>query len=117
VVLYNMIMQKLHKTSPALQAVTIGFVFLIPLIVLEIVNRWEFNEGFPLAVFAFTWALQSLFVLIITPLVKSGMAGKSLKKNPVNSLVRVAGLVLIAYIWVGWIGDQWPCLMGVPNCD
>lgn len=110
-------MQKLIKNYPLISSAVLGFIFLIPFIVLEIVNRWKFNEGFPFAVFTFTWALQTAFILTLLPLIKNRQSGKSLKGIPFIFVLRIVGLVLIAYIWGGWIIDQWPCLMGVPNCD
>ncbi len=95
----------------------LGFTLLIPLIALEIINRWKFNEGFPFAVFAFTWALQTAFILVLTPIIIALRSQKSLLKNPLTLLLRLVFLVSIAYVWGGWITDQWPCLMGVPNCD
>ena len=110
-------MQNLLKSSPIIQALVFGFIFLIPLIALEVVNRWRFNEGFPFAVFIFSWILQALFILLLTPIVKTYQSGKSFTTHPISLLLKIAGLVLIAYIWQGWIVDQWPCIMGVPHCD
>jgi hypothetical protein len=110
-------MQKLFKTSPFISAPVLGFILLIPIIALEIVNRWKFHEKFPFAIFTFTWVLQTLFILILVSVIKTIVSGTSLTKLPLNLLLRVVSLVLIAYIWGGWIVDQWPCLMGVPNCD
>lgn len=110
-------MQKLFRNYPLISSAVLGFVFLIPFIVLETVNRWKFNEGFPFAVFTFTWLLQTAFILILVSLIKNVQPKKSLKGNPFIFVLRLVGLVLIAYIWGGWIIDQWPCLMGVPNCD
>lgn len=115
--MYNELMQKIFAKSSFATSAALGFLFLIPFIVLEIVNRWEFQEGFPWAVFIFTWILQTLFIFIALPLIRSLQAGKSLRKNIFNTLFRIVGMVFIAYIWGGWIIDQWPCLMGVPNCD
>ena len=110
-------MQKLFKTPPFISATVLGFIILIPFIALELINRSKFNEDFPFAIFLFTWFLQTLFILILVPLIKNVRSGKSLTKQPLNFLLRIVGLMLIAYIWGGWIVDQWPCLMSVPNCD
>jgi hypothetical protein len=37
--------------------------------------------------------------------------------NPINLLLRVAFLALIAWMWGGILIDQMPCFLGVPNCD
>jgi hypothetical protein len=110
-------MQKLLKNSPITFAIVLGFVLLIPFVALEVVNRWKFNESFPFALFTFAWVLQTAFVYIGLPIVKTIRSGKSVTNNPLQLAIRVAGMLLIAYIWGGWVVDQWPCLMGVPNCD
>ena len=110
-------MQKRFSTSSFFSAIIWGFIFLIPLITLELVNRWKFHEGFPFALFTFTWILQVLFILLLTFMIKSQHSRKSIRQDPTSLLLQVIGLLLIAYIWGGWIIDQWPCLMGIPNCD
>ncbi len=110
-------MQNFTKGHSVIASAFLGLIILIPLIALELINRWKFNEGFPFAVFTFTWALQTAFILIITPIIMALISRKSLLKNPLMLLLRLVGLVIIAYIWSGWIADQWPCLIGVPNCD
>jgi len=49
--------------------------------------------------------------------VRNLRAGNSLMANPINLLLAVAILTLIAMTWGGLLIDQIPCLMGVPNCD
>lgn len=111
-------MQNLPYKSPLLFSAIVGFVFLIPLIILEVVNRmWKLQESFPFSVFIFTWTIQTAFIFILLPIIKKVKSGKSLTTSPLNLIVRVITLALLAYIWGGWIIDQWPCLMGVPNCD
>lgn len=110
-------MQKFFKKYAFISAAGLGFILLIPLIALEFVNRWRFDESFPFSLFTFAWILQSLFIMILIPLIKDMRSGKSLIKKPLRLLLHVLGLLLIAYIWVGWLVDQWPCLMGVLNCD
>ena len=110
-------MKKYFKSSPFITAPIFGFILLIPFILLELVNRWKFKEGFPFALFTFTWLIQTIFILIIMPIVKNVTSGKSAIENSVEFLIGVIGLVIIAYIWGGLIIDQGPCLVGVPNCD
>lgn len=110
-------MNKLFKTPLFIQALVLGFIFLTPFVILEVVNRWKFNEGFPFAVFAFMWVLQTLFMLILIPIVRTARTEKISTSIPATLVLRIVGLLLLAYIWGGWIVDQWPCLMGIPNCD
>ncbi len=95
----------------------LGFICLIPFIVLEIVNRKQFHEGFPYAVFTFSWLLQTVFIWLFIPVIQQFRSGTSERNQPMANVLRIIGMACIAYVWIGWISDQWPCLMGVPNCD
>ena len=109
--------QKLFRISPLAISAVLGFVFLSPFITLELVNRWKFKEDFPFAVFGFTWLLQTLFIMTVVPVAKTIRLGNYSTKNLVPLVLRALALILIAHVWFGWIADQWPCFMGVPNCD
>lgn len=51
------------------------------------------------------------------PIVRTLRAGGSLLAHPINLVI--VGLVLLPIVWglASLIIDQWPCFMGVPNCD
>lgn len=50
-------------------------------------------------------------------MVREARAGNSLIANPFSLVLRVAVLILIAWLWIGSVVDQMPCFPGVPNCD
>ena len=95
----------------------ISSILVLPLMILELVNRRSFHEDFPIALFGLLWLLPAAFVLILMPIVRSARSGNRIIKNPASFLLRVAFLVLIAWLWVSLILDQMPCFLGVPNCD
>jgi len=99
--------------SPAI----ISFLLVLPFTILEVVNRRNFNEGFPIPLFIIMWVLPVVFILILMPIVRNVRAGNSPIASPVSLLLRVVFLVLIAWIWLGTVIDQMPCFLGVPNCD
>lgn len=99
--------------SPAI----ISLLLILPLMILEIVNRRNFNEGFPIPLFVILWLLPVLFIVAVLPLVRNLRAGNSLIASPVSLLIRVVVLVFIAWLWTGILIDQIPCFLGVPNCD
>ncbi|MEW6029153.1 MAG: hypothetical protein ACOYZ8_17230 [Chloroflexota bacterium] len=99
--------------SPAL----IGLPFVLPFMVMELVNRWNYHEGFPVNLFGMMWLSAAAFVLILVPIVRNVRVGKDLMANPVSLLLRVVFLAFIARMWVGILIDQMPCFLGVPNCD
>jgi hypothetical protein len=95
----------------------VSSVLVLPFIVLELVNRRSYHEGFPIPLFGLTWLLPLSFMLIATPIVRSLSAGRSSLSNRLSLLAGVILLVLIAWLWVGIIIDQMPCFLGVPLCD
>lgn len=99
--------------SPAL----ISTLLVLPFVILELVNRRNFNEDFPFVLFGFMWVLPVLFLVMLMTIVRNIRAGNSIMANPVGFLLRAAFLVLIAWMWGGILIDQMPCFLGVPNCD
>ena len=51
------------------------------------------------------------------PIVRTLRAGGSLFAHPINLIIVVVISFLFAAGVVGLVVDQWPCFMGVPNCD
>ena len=51
------------------------------------------------------------------PIVRTLRAGGSLFAHPLHLIIVVVISFLFAAGLVGLIVDQWPCFMGVPNCD
>ena len=103
----------INLRSPALAS----FLLVLPFVILELVNRRNFHEGFPLILFGLMWLLPVAFLLILVTLVRSARAGQGLLAKPLNLLIRVAALALIALMWGGLLADQLRCFLGVPNCD
>ena len=85
----------------------IGFLVVLPFIVLELINR-RFDGNFPFPLFVVMWLLSFAFVLLVRPLARPGR---------LHVALRVAGLILIGWVWTGLVIDQMPCFLGVPNCD
>jgi hypothetical protein len=51
------------------------------------------------------------------PIIRTLQMGGSLLAHPVNLLIAVVILSFITILVVGLIVDQYPCWIGVPNCD
>ena len=94
-----------------------SFMLVLPLMIMEVVNRRSFNEGFPILLFIVMWLLPVIFLLILTPMIRTVRAGNSLLGSPIKLLLSIAFLVLIAIVWTSALVDQMPCFLGVPNCD
>jgi len=100
-------------------AVLISFLLVLPFAILESLNNTITKQNSPglIALFGLLWLLPTAFIVILMPMVRTMRAGGSVMANPINLLLRVASLALIAMMWGGLLIDQIPCFMGVPNCD
>jgi len=74
----------------------ISLIVVLPFMILEVVNRRAYKEGFPSSLFVILWLLPLAFMLILMPMVRQVRAGNSLMANPISLLLRVALLTLIA---------------------
>lgn len=98
-------------------AAIVGFLLVLPFIIMELVFGRTSYSSFPFPLFGILWFLPVLFVVVIAPIVRTVRAGNSIMVNPITFLLRVAFLIIIATFWVGLVNDQMPCFLGVPNCD
>lgn len=95
----------------------VSFVLVLPFMILELVNRRGFHEGFPIVLFGLMWLLPLAFILILMPILRSLPARNGIMPSPLSLLPRVVLMILIAWLWVVLLLDQMPCFLGVPNCD
>ncbi|MGQ0604493.1 MAG: hypothetical protein ACT4QE_22665 [Anaerolineales bacterium] len=105
--------------------VIISSILVLPFIILEfmfqIVNRpGALNPQNILSLsvlFGLLWLLPIAFIIILMPIVRDVRAGNTLTAQPILLLFRVVLLAVIAMFWGGILIDQFPCFIGVPNCD
>jgi hypothetical protein len=83
----------------------------LPFLVLELVNRREFGEGFHVALFVLLWMLPAGIVGMTRSMIRRRRPGAA------GMALRVSLVGLFAWLWVGLFIDQMPCFLGVPNCD
>jgi hypothetical protein len=57
------------------------------------------------------------FVLNLMPLVQARRAGKAILAQPMNLAVSMFALGIVSAFFGAIIIDQYPCWLGVPNCD
>ena len=99
--------------SPAL----IGLLFVVPFMIMEVVNTQNFNAIFNIPLFGIMWLLPVLFILTGMPIVRSRRTGNKILAHPVSLLLRVIFMIALAWAWGSGVIDQMPCFLGVPNCD
>lgn len=64
------------------------------------------------------WLLALVaFIVNVAPVVRDARAGRSIATNPANLLVAVVTFGFVAFFVGSIIVDQYPCWIGVPNCD
>lgn len=56
-------------------------------------------------------------IIVRAPIVRTMRAGGSLFAHPINLVLAAAILILVTMVVGGIIVDQYPCWIGVPNCD
>ena len=57
------------------------------------------------------------FIITFAPVARNVRAGYGFTANPVNLLTATALFTFISTLVTGFVIDQYPCWMGVPNCD
>jgi hypothetical protein len=97
------IMQSILKTIGL--AALIGVLFILPFMIMEIVNRRAYDEDFPFMLFFAMWLNVFAISLILLPVVRDWRAGKRDRAEPVpvqgNTLLtnpKSAALISIALI-------------------
>ena len=59
--------------------ILISTLLVLPFLILELVNRWRYQEGFPIPLFVLLWLLPLGFALILAPIVLDARAGNKIK--------------------------------------
>jgi hypothetical protein len=97
------IMQTILKTFGS--SALISFLLILPFMIMEVVNRRNFNEGFPVVLFFVMWLNLFAISLILLPIVRGRRVGEHDTVNPVpaqgNALLtnpRSAALISVALI-------------------
>ncbi|HEX5809719.1 MAG TPA: hypothetical protein VFY25_13715 [Anaerolineales bacterium] len=94
-----------------------SLLLVLPFMILELVNRRQYSEGFPVALFGVMWLLPVVFLWILIPILRKVRAGDSLLAQPARFSLSVISLVIIAVVWTSALVDQMPCFLGLPFCD
>jgi len=64
------------------------------------------------------WLLAlAAFIVNVVPIAHDVRAGRGIATSPANLIVAAAAFALVAFFVGAIIVDQYPCWIGVPNCD
>ena len=95
----------------------ISAALVAPFIVLEWVNRRTFDEDFPFVLFIFMSLHSLLMVVLLTPAFQRLRVERSPSALKLGHWVGLLLGLFLVYVYVNVIIDQFPCFLGVPNCD
>jgi hypothetical protein len=95
-------------TLPALS----GLAAIVPFVLMELINRRAFHEGFPVTLFVTLWLLAFAIVALLRPVLSRAA---SITAAGITGRLLLTGL--LAYAWGAILLDQLPCFLGIPNCD
>ena len=104
-------------TKTLLSSALLSALLVLPFIVLQLVNRREFNEDFPFMLFFVMWLNWFALSAILAPVVRTLREGGSLFAHPIHFAIVALLSLLFAVGTFNLVVDQWPCFMGVQNCD
>ena len=113
-----------------------GFLLAMPLAVLLLIEMYNIEplsgffktmttqaNGQGLNAFGMIFIIGALlllplgFIISLVPIGRNVRAGDDFTANPVNFLIAAALFIFIARLVIGFVIDQYPCWIGVPNCD
>lgn len=114
----------------------IGFLLATPLAVLLLVMTYNIEplssfyktltteaDGYRINVLGRILEIGALlllplgFIVNLMPVVRDVRAGKGLAVHPINLLIATALVIFIGILVISFVADQYPCWIGVPNCD
>ena len=96
--------------------ILISLLLVLPLMTMELINRRNFNEGFPFVLFLVLFFVTFSFTLLLILIIKNIRIGNKINITPVL-FIQVGFLILIGVFGIMILIDQMPCFLGVPNCD
>jgi len=90
---------------------------VVPFLALELIARRACAEEFPTVLFVFLSIHAFLIVVTLVPALRQLCAKRGISNlGPGGWAGLIIGLLLVL-VYVNLLIDQWPCFIGVPNCD
>ena len=80
-------------------------------------NGYKLNASGKILILGSLLLLPAGFVINFIPVARDLRAGNPLKTHLVNLILAAALFIFMAVPVFGFIVDQYPCWIGVPNCD
>jgi hypothetical protein len=97
-----------YSRSKLKRSAFISTILLLPFVMPELVNRWNFNEGSPLPLLLTLWLLPVVLVFLLVPVVVNVRAVKRILAGPIVPAIRGAIRMIPASLWLGILPDRTP---------
>lgn len=114
----------------------IGFLLAMPLAVLLLISIYDIEplsgfyktlttkaDGYSISVLGMIFEIGALLLLLVgfivgfAPVARNIRAGNGVAANSLNLLIAAALFIFVAGLVIVNVIDQYPCWIGVPNCD
>lgn len=120
--------QKMSAIFAVVLALPLAFILLIETQNIEPLNVYlrtmtTTADGYQLSAFGKIFFITAIlllplgFFISLMPIARNMRSGRMLMANPVNFFISAGLFIFIAILVAVFVIDQYPCWMGVPNCD
>lgn len=125
-----------NVTSNNKSSAIIGFLLAMPSAVLLLISIYDIEplsdfyktlttqaDGYSISVFGRIFEIGALLLLLVgfivgfVPIARNIRAGNGVMANPLNLLMAAMLFIFVAGLVIVNVIDQYPCWIGVPNCD
>ena len=105
-------------TADIRSAVLVGSIVILPLVILQAANVTLTRQNTPglIVLFSLLWIIAVVFLAIGNALWRNARGGRAFA-HPARTLVGATVMLLLVLTWTSIVADQFPCFLGVPNCD
>ena len=105
-------------THPFRFAALTSFALILPFAILQFRNGAMSREGAAgvAALFGLLWLLPTLSIGTSLRLLRSRSGAGGIARGR-RLLLGLAIVLAAALVWASLLADQFPCILGVPNCD
>jgi hypothetical protein len=80
-------------------------------------DSYSLNDAGRVLIITSILLLPAAFAVSLAPIVRARRAGRSVVAMPLNLSLAASLFIFIATLIAFFVADQYPCWIGVPNCD
>jgi len=95
----------------------LSLAMVLPFAVLELVSRRDLQEEFPFVLFTFMSVHALLIILLLKPALRLLQAERNMRALRLTHWAGLLSGTFLLYLYITVVVDQFPCFLGMPNCD